>query len=250
MSLEVRGLSHSYGRLSALREVSFSAGLGVTALLGPNGAGKSTLFGVVAGVLGRQHGEVTVECPGIHERPTSSAGSLTSCVLLPQEPSLLDSFTCSEFVAYCAWTRGAGSRACQGLATQALARVDLSDRAGSKVRSLSGGMRRRLAIAATIAVPSPVLLLDEPMSGLDPAQRLEVRELITDLGQDRVVLMATHVLQDIPGLAARIILLDAGRISFDGDVWEFLGPDRSTSRTVSLEALERRYLALVRGASS
>jgi ABC-2 type transport system ATP-binding protein len=167
----VEGVSHAYGDFQALRDVSLRAECGVTVLLGPNGVGKSTLFQAISGGIRRQAGVVRF-------RPEDPAGRATAVrlgfALLPQEPPLFPAFTCREFVGYCAWTRGARARDAGELADDALALVRLSERANSKVRSLSGGMRRRLAIAATISVPSHVLLLDEPMAGLDPAQRVEV----------------------------------------------------------------------------
>ena len=232
----VEGLSHRYGKRSALDEASLSIGRGVTILLGPNGAGKTTLMKLVAGQLRVRRGSVHVGGAPLSRASRSQVGYLA------QDPQVFGRFTCREFVTYCGWLRGLSSRQAWQRADEALREVDLIDRIDARASTLSGGMRRRLAIAAVIVAAPSVILLDEPMSGLDPEQRSEVRRTIQELGRSATVLVSTHILYDVSTLADDVCLLHQGRMAFSGPVITFLGtsPQRATA-----EDVERSYAAWV-----
>jgi ABC-2 type transport system ATP-binding protein len=234
--LEVRGVAHRFGSRHALVDVTLSIGLGVTTLLGPNGAGKTTLMRVVAGQLRLQQGSVVLD--GLpHTRP-----SVARVSYLPQHPQIFGRFTCLEFVTYCAWLRGLGSRRAKLQAGAALEAVGLSDRCADHAKTLSGGMQRRLAIAAVLSSQPRIVLLDEPLAGLDPEQQHEVRRVIRQVGQDASVLVATHVLQDVVTLADKVCLIHRGRVAYDGHVIGFLG---TTPQHATTADVERAYVRCV-----
>jgi ABC-2 type transport system ATP-binding protein len=206
--------------------------VGITVVLGPNGAGKSTLLKLIAGALRSP--------PGAIAFPTGDGKSRPRVGYLAQEPQLLGHFRCHEFVAYAAWLHGLSSSESRTSSVDALERVGLSDRSESYVRELSGGMKRRLSIAAALVGDSDVLLLDEPMSGLDPLQRAEIRTLIRTLSAGAIVVVSTHILQDLPDIADRVLLLNEGRAVFAGSFDEF-APGGSAA-----DSLEHRYIDLMR----
>jgi ABC-type multidrug transport system ATPase subunit len=234
-SVVVESVIHAYGRRTALDRASLRVGRGVTTLLGPNGAGKTTLMRLIAGDLRLRGGSIRIDGRALDRRSRGEVG------YLPQDPQLFDRFRAVEFVTYAGWLRGLGPRKAKQHALDALALVGLADRLGDKVGTLSGGMRRRLAIAAAVSCRPRVLLLDEPMSGLDPDQQHDVRAVIEDLGRSASVLVATHVLQDVPSLADHVCLLHQGRVAFDGDVRCFLGtaPELATAAVVERAYAER-----------
>jgi ABC-2 type transport system ATP-binding protein len=241
LSLTVDNVTFRYPHgASALHQVSFTAGTGITVVLGPNGAGKTTLFKIIANVLRAQQGDVRTD-----ERDHSRRAR-SQIAYLPQDVQLIEHFTAHESVAYCAWLRGAAARECGKLAHLALDMVGLQDQATARVHTLSGGMKRRLGIGCALSVPSDVILLDEPMSGLDPAQRVEVRRLIQRLAAEAVVLLSTHVLQDIPELASEIVIMKQGAVAFQGGVDELLSGSAipHDDSTVVAGDIERRYLEL------
>jgi len=224
--LEAHELSYSYRRRSALTEVSFKLNRGVVFLVGANGAGKTTLLKLLAGEL----------------RPPASArvAPKVGIAYLPQSPQLCKTMRCLEFVAYCGWLQGLSSREALSAAPDALRQVGLSERANTSTRELSGGMQRRLAIAGVLVSRREILLLDEPMSGLDPQQRSEVRKLLADLGENNLVVVSSHVMQDIAQVSNEILMLNKGRLIFHGSLSEFL-EDPSLS-TPTLERLENKFI--------
>jgi ABC-2 type transport system ATP-binding protein len=234
--VNVDGISFNYGKRPALKEISFTTRGGLVALVGPNGAGKSTLLRLIAGDLDPSVGRVEI---GAAEH-ASARERRQSVVYLPQSPPLHPRMTTHEFVSYCGWLRGMSSRESRSAALAAIEKVRLLDRRSDRVSRLSGGMQRRAALAAAIVSRPPILLLDEPMSGLDPDQRLGVRGLVAELSESTTVLLATHVMQDLPGLTDRIIMLDAGRVRFDGSLSGFT--DNGPLTTETLELAFKRHL--------
>lgn len=232
--LEVANISVHRGRRLALDRVSLRAEGGVVALVGANGAGKSSLLRAISGSLPLSGGMVRID-----ERTMSARLRQRTCGYLPQTPQLNPRLTSLDFIRYCAWLRGCTSKTATIMAEDALRRVHLLDRRVDKVGELSGGMQRRLAIAAVLCGEPRVLLLDEPMAALDPQQRAEMRALIADIATGVTVVLATHVMQDVPSLTRRIVALKDGTIRFDGDVEQFVG----TSDT-SLEALEASFIRI------
>ncbi|MFY1674309.1 ATP-binding cassette domain-containing protein [Plantactinospora sp. WMMB334] len=196
-----------YRRAFTLGPISLTVVEGVTCLVGPNGAGKSTLFRLAAGVDRPTSGSVRLETDG-----GQGLG------YLPQEPQLPGPATCEEFLHYVAWLQRVPRQRRFEAVELALDQVRLSDRRSSRIRELSGGMRRRLGIAHALVHDPALVLLDEPTVGLDPRQRIGLRQTIGQVGRNRIVLVATHLVEDVRGLADRVIVLNEGAVVYDGDV--------------------------------
>ena len=161
---------------------------------------------------------------------------------LPQDFGFDPGMTVSDFVTYAAWMRGVPSADWQQSVTETLEMVDLADRRRSKMRSLSGGMRRRAGIAWAIVGRPRLVLLDEPTVGLDPRQRLQFRKIISEL-TDTVVLLSTHLIDDVAAICDRVIVLHAGTARFDGTVAELEALDQPDLPGHS--KLERAYMHLL-----
>jgi ABC-2 type transport system ATP-binding protein len=216
--VEVDGLTKHYRRTVALDAVSLRLGAGVTGLLGRNGAGKTTLLRILATVLSPDAGRVLVD--GLDPADADDRLALRRRLgYVPQEPGFHRSFTAFEFVDYVAilkeWT---DRRARHDEVRRVLRLVDLESVAHRRIRSLSGGMRRRVALAQALLGDPALLVLDEPTAGLDPEQRLRFREVVSALAVDRAVLLSTHQTEDVAALCDQVVLLQDGVVRFRGDV--------------------------------
>jgi len=231
-----------YGRTLALDDVSFGFADGVTGLLGPNGAGKSTLLRVLATAVRPDTGTVSV-FGADPSNPTGRLAARRRLGYMPQEPGFHPNFTAFEFVDYVAILKELGERQSRHEEVRrVLDDVGLADVRGKRIKALSGGMRRRVALAAAIVGRPDLLILDEPTVGLDPEQRLRFRELIAELGERCTILLSTHQTEDVMSLCRRVIVLDTGRVRFDGTPTEladvargrvWLSPERGLSTVAS-----------------
>ena len=216
MTITATGVTRRYGRTVALDQVSFTIGDGVTGLLGPNGAGKTTLLRILATATAPDAGVLSI----LGEDPATASGRLAirrRLGYLPQKPGFYPSFTAFEFVDYVAILKElVDRRARHNEVRRVLAEVGMSAERGTKVRAMSGGMRQRIALASALVGDPELLILDEPMVGLDPEQRLRFRELTAELGERRSVLLSTHQTEDVMSLCASVIVLDHGSIRFEG----------------------------------
>lgn len=214
--IEMTGVGKRYGSLDALDGVTVGIGPGLTGLLGPNGAGKTTMLRIAATVLAPDGGRVEL----LGESPSSAAGRKAirrRLGYLPQEPGFYRSFTVADFVDYVAILKEFTARTARRDETdRVIAMVGLEPQAGKKIRALSGGMRRRLALAVALVGHPDLLLFDEPTAGLDPEQQLRFRELVSQLPHRPTVVLSTHQTADVVALCERVIVLTAGRIRFDG----------------------------------
>jgi ABC-2 type transport system ATP-binding protein len=228
--VRIDGLGKRYGGVAALADLDLELGPGITGLLGPNGAGKTTLIRILATLLAPSAGEVRVNgwraaSPGDRVEIRRRLG------YLPQDLGLYPRFTVFEFVDYLAILKELDDVADRHRRVRAaLEAVELEDVAGRRIRTLSGGMRRRVGIAQAIVADPELLLLDEPTTGLDPEQRMRFRQLIAGLGEHRTVVLSTHLVEDVAAVCTRVVVLWQGQARFcgtpselrqlaDGQVW-------------------------------
>jgi ABC-2 type transport system ATP-binding protein len=215
-TLTVTDVHKRFARTQALDGVEFSMSDGVTGLLGPNGAGKTTLLRILATVLAPDRGGVRMFGldPSIAGERTQIRRQLG---YLPQEPGFQRGFSVFEFVDYVAILKEmAGSRARHDEVRRVIASVDLTSVSGKRIRALSGGMRRRVALAAALLGDPALLVLDEPTAGLDPEQRLRFRELVSVAGEGRAVVLSTHQTEDVAALCRDVVVLHQGKVLFQG----------------------------------
>jgi ABC-2 type transport system ATP-binding protein len=214
-TVQAEGLSLRFGRTTALEDVSFALHDGVTGLLGPNGAGKTTLLRILATAIPAGAGQLRI----LGADPGSTAGRLAvrrRLGYLPQNPGFHMYFTAFEFVDYIAILKEIVTGRHDEV-RRVLNEVGLDDLRGRKIKALSGGMRQRVGLAAALLGDPALVILDEPTVGLDPEQRLRFRELVARIGEGRTVLLSTHQTEDVSTVCQRVIVLNQGRIRFEGE---------------------------------
>ncbi|MDT7572038.1 MAG: type transport system ATP-binding protein [Actinomycetota bacterium] len=215
-TVEVTGLTKHFGSTHALTDVDLSFDAGVTGLLGPNGAGKTTFLRICATVLAPDAGTVAL----LGHDPSDADGRLAirrRLGYLPQEPGFHRSFSAFDFVDYVAILKEWGDRRPRhDEVRRVLALVGLESVMHKRIRALSGGMRRRVAIAQALIGAPDLLLLDEPTAGLDPEQRLRFRELLGTQARDKAVVLSTHQTDDVAALCQRVVVLLGGHVRFSG----------------------------------
>lgn len=218
-NLYIRSLYKSYGATKALSDVNLIIKPGITAILGPNGSGKSTFMNILSGNLKVSEGDVCYDVGnGTHKAFNDEYRSMLG--FMPQYPGLYPNFTVAQFMEYMAVLKNVGSNLRGGekskyvskKVTEILNEVELCDRLNCRIDSLSGGMKQRLALAQAVLGDSSILLLDEPTAGLDPKQRISVRNYISRIAFDKIVLIATHVVSDVEFIASKVIILKKGEV--------------------------------------
>ena len=226
---------------TAVNGLDLRLGRGVHGLLGPNGAGKTTLIRTLATVQKPTAG--TLSLLGTPLRGTGMRPLRRRLGYLPQHFGFYKRFKVREFVEYLAWLKEVPAAEIPGAVHRALDRVGLADRAEDRMKSLSGGMVRRVGIAQAIVNEPEVLLLDEPTVGLDPAQRLRFRELVAELGRQSCVLISTHLVEDVAAACTDVVLVSEGSLVFQGTPAELA--TRGTREHVGNSPIERGYSALI-----
>ncbi|GAB3058665.1 hypothetical protein GCM10027053_20780 [Intrasporangium mesophilum] len=224
-----RGVGFTYrGGRAALRDVSFTWPRGFTALLGPNGAGKSTLLSLVIGDRRPQRGDLKI--------------AARSVGFVPQQADWPGQFTVREFLIYSSWLKGLPRKTWGDRVGTALASVALTRHADERLGRLSGGQHRRAMIAQALVSDPSVLVLDEPTTGLDPRQRIQLRTLLEGIATTKSVVVATHLVEDVESVADWLTILDGGRVVHDSSMREV--EQQFTTRGSAVEAA---YLELVDG---
>ena len=222
-TVEVVGVHKRFGRVRALSGVTVRATPGIVGLLGPNGAGKTTLLRMLATVLAPDAGRLRL----LGRDPSRAADRLAirrRLGYLPQQPGFHPNFTAFEFVDYVAILKElTDRRARHDEVRRVLEVVGLSAVSGRKLRVLSGGMRRRVALAQALLASPSLLVLDEPTAGLDPEQRLRFRETISAVAERATVVLATHQTEDVAALCQRVVVLHQGAVRFDGTPTQLAG---------------------------
>jgi len=243
-TVETVGIGHSYSGRVALADVTFSLSPGTTALVGVNGAGKSTLLRIIAGALKPGAGSIRLldrDPYRLRERRTA----LRHVALMPQLAVFPPNMTVVEVVSFIGWMRGLKAHRASDRAMRVIEQVGLGDRAHEKVKALSGGMVRRVALAQALVSEPDVLLLDEPSTGLDPEQRRIMVRLIQ--GLETTVLFSSHVIEDVADVADRVLVLEEGRLVFDDNLsaLEAMGAQATSSAEGQSSGIEAGFLRVV-----
>ena len=233
MELTFQHLSKNYGTKQALLDVSMTLTDGIYGILGPNGAGKSTLMNILTGNLAQTSGLILFDGEDIRSLGIAFRSKVG---YMPQQQTFYPGFTVEQFLYYIASLRDMENALAENRIDWALELLNLSDVRKKRVRSLSGGMKQRLLLAQAILADPDVLVLDEPTAGLDPKQRIAVRNLISEISLHKIVLLSTHVVPDVEYVAKEILLLSNGVLirqgsapdlasEIRGQVWEAIVPE-------------------------
>lgn len=243
----VSGLTVRHRRTTALDGVDLDFAPGVHGLLGPNGAGKTSLIRVVSTATAPTSGRIELlgSEVGAEADHRSRATVRRRLGYLPQEFGYYPGFTVREFVAYVAWLKEMDGALIAGAVERAVERVGLTDRIDARMKTLSGGMVRRVGIAQAIVNEPDLLLLDEPTAGLDPEQRVEFRTLMRELGEQATVILSTHLVEDVATACADVTLVEAGRIAYRGTTAE-LAALGAEGGQLDGSPIERGYTAALR----
>jgi ABC-2 type transport system ATP-binding protein len=233
-------LSKWYGQVIGLNDVTLSVPAGITGLLGPNGAGKSTLMKLMTGQLAPSQGRLTVLGEPIWRNPALYF-RIGFC---PEQDAFYERMTGLEWVTALVRLNGLGEVAAADMARRALALVHLTDAADKKIGAYSKGMRQRVKMAQAIAHDPELLILDEPLSGMDPLARRRTIRMIKEWGRaGRSVVVSSHVLHEIEAMTSNILLINQGRILAEGDVHQIRDLIDEHPHTVHIRAEQPRTLA-------
>lgn len=220
MQLEIKNIHKNYGKVQALKGVSMELNAGVYGLLGPNGAGKSTLIQIITGNLSASDGEICYDGKNIKKSEKNYKRLLG---YVPQSQGIYDSFTAKQFLEYMAILKDVDKKNIPKQINSILEVVSLTEVKDRKLGGFSGGMRQRILIGQALLGNPEIVILDEPTAGLDPKERIRIRNFISKIAENKIVLIATHVVSDVESIAKEIILLGNGVIAGKGTPEELCG---------------------------
>lgn len=235
--LKLEGISKSFKKQKVLENISLELKPGVYGLVGPNGAGKSTLIRIICGTLKPDHGQVFW-----NGKPVQKNRMFVSELgVMPQTQNGYREFSGTEFLYYMAALKGLSRREARYRIQKLTKEVGLEKSLNKKVSSYSGGMRQRLMFVQAMLNDPVLLILDEPTAGLDPYERIRMRNLISSTARGKLVLIATHIMQDLEAVADGIIFLNEGYIPFQGSVPDLMKKmeERIAERDVSDEEYQQ-----------
>lgn len=236
--IEVSHLTKQYGNHLAVDDVSFTVADGqICGLLGPNGAGKSTIMNILTGYLSATSGQVTVAGHPLPEE----ADAAKACVgYLPEQPPLYPEMTVQEYLTFAAELKGVKKAERKEQVCRAARRTGLENVLPRLIRSLSKGYKQRVGIAQALLGSPRLIILDEPTVGLDPAQVIEIRKLIRELGRAHTVILSSHILSEVQAVGQQILILSKGHLAAAGSLEELTADGKS---------LEEVFLELTDGES-
>lgn len=223
--IEVSHLTKQYGNHLAVDDVSFTVADGqICGLLGPNGAGKSTIMNILTGYLSATSGQVTVAGHPLPEE----ADAAKACVgYLPEQPPLYPEMTVQEYLTFAAELKGVKKAERKEQVCRAARRTGLETVLPRLIRSLSKGYKQRVGIAQALLGSPRLIILDEPTVGLDPAQVIEIRKLIQELGRAHTVILSSHILSEVQAVCRQILILSKGHLAAAGSLEELTADGKS-----------------------
>ena len=223
--IEVSHLTKQYGNHLAVDDVSFTVADGqICGLLGPNGAGKSTIMNILTGYLSATSGQVTVAGHPLPEE----ADAAKACVgYLPEQPPLYPEMTVQEYLTFAADLKGVKKAERKEQVCRAARRTGLETVLPRLIRSLSKGYKQRVGIAQALLGSPRLIILDEPTVGLDPAQVIEIRKLIRELGRAHTVILSSHILSEVQAVCQQILILSKGHLAAAGSLEELTADGKS-----------------------
>lgn len=236
--LEIKNLSKKYGKKVALNNISINLEWGVYGLLGPNGAGKSTLMKIITNNLSLDNGEIIYCGNNAHKL---GRDFLEKIGFAPQQQGLYDEFTGRRFLSYMGTLKGISRNNLKNEIDRVGKAVNLINQLDKKIGEYSGGMKQRILIAQAIMGNPKILILDEPTAGLDPKERVRIRELLGSMAKDKIILIATHVVSDIQSISKEIIMIKGGNIIEKGT------PEILIDKYAKGKTLEEVYMNLFDG---
>lgn len=220
MELKIENLTKEFQKMTAVDNITYTMHNGVYGLLGVNGAGKTTLMRMLCTLLMPTSGQIL--CNG-RDIAKMDAAYRKLLGYLPQEFGFYPDFTVKDYLMYIASIKGVHKAAARRRVQELLGQVGLSNVQDKKMRKLSGGMKRRAGIAQAMLNDPEILILDEPTAGLDPSERIRFRNLLSELAQDRLVLLSTHIVSDIESIANEILLMKGGIFLHTGTPEDIIG---------------------------
>lgn len=237
MKLTLSHLSKKFGDVCALQDVSIEMEAGIYGILGPNGAGKSTLMNILTGNLKQDSGEIFYD----GENKDSMKKKYRELLgYMPQQQICYPDMTLYEFLNYMSLLKEVDAGRAKVQMAELLDLLNLSDVANRTLRTFSGGMKRRAILAQALLGDPKILILDEPTAGLDPKERITLRNLIAELSGDRIVILATHIVSDIECIANRVVLLRQGRLLANDSPGHLIG---TISGKVGKKQISRTQIA-------
>lgn len=236
MQLDFNKINKYYGKHHALVDFSASLNDGIYALLGPNGAGKTTLMNILVDNLRADSGEILYD-----DKNTVQMGTDFRKILgfMPQQQQLNTSMSCIQFMYYMAALKGINQKEADRQIGELLQTVNLDDVKKKRISTLSGGMKQRLLIAQALLGNPKILILDEPTAGLDPKERIRIRNLISQVSLERIVIFATHVVSDVEFIAKSFLFLKKGKLIEQGGLSELI--EKIKGKTFDL-VVEKDYV--------
>lgn len=235
MKVLIKHINHSYGSVQALSDFTMDLTPGIYTLLGPNGSGKSTLINIITGNITASAGQILYQEDERQPEDILKMGIRFREKLgfMPQYPGMYSDFTVERFMKYMSALKGITKHEANEQITKILEQVELNDVRKRRIKTLSGGMKQRLALAQAVLGNPEILILDEPTAGLDPKQRISIRNFISEISLNKIVIIATHIVSDVEFIAKRVIMLRKGVVvdnaspneminKISGSVWKVI----------------------------
>lgn len=214
--IKAQGVTKKYGDFVALQDASFELKEGeVVGLLGPNGAGKTTLLRILVGFLKSTAGEIEIE--GLDAKKAINSQKIKSKIgYLPEQAPLYEDMLVSEYLEFIGKMQGVSEADIEEKVKAVIDRCGLKDKKNSEINTLSKGYRQRVGIAQALIHNPKIVILDEPTTGLDPNQRIEIRDLIKEIGKEHMVILSSHILSEVQSTCSRVLIINKGKIVADG----------------------------------